>query len=62
MYSFHSANWWRHLWEKTGIVDVTLAEPLQDGKEIWKKTADFELHDADTENYLTLIMMTAIKK
>ncbi|MFN7249545.1 MAG: SAM-dependent methyltransferase [Anaerobacillus sp.] len=62
MYSFHSANWWRQLWEKTGIVDVTLAESLQDGKEIWRKTADFELHEADTENYLTLIMMTAVKK
>jgi hypothetical protein len=26
------------------------------------KTADFELHEADTENYLTLIMMTAVKE
>jgi len=62
MYSFHSAKWWRELWRKTDIVDVTYAETIQEGKELWRSTADFDLHDADSEGYLTLIAMTAIKK
>ncbi|GFZ31395.1 SAM-dependent methyltransferase [Clostridium zeae] len=62
MYCFHSASWWKELWSKTGIVDVTYADTIEDGKELWRTTADFDLHDADIENYLTLIAMTAIKK
>ncbi len=62
MYCFHSAKWWYKLWQKTGIVDVTYAESIEDGKEIWRATADYDLHDADSENYLTLIAMTATKK
>jgi cyclopropane fatty-acyl-phospholipid synthase-like methyltransferase len=60
--TFHSAQWWRGLWEETGTVDVTKAENIPNGKEIWRATADFDLHDADTENYLALILMTAVKK
>jgi cyclopropane fatty-acyl-phospholipid synthase-like methyltransferase len=62
MYCFHSAKWWHELWKKTGIVDVTYAETIEDGKEIWRATADFDLHNADSEDYLTLIAMTATKK
>jgi cyclopropane fatty-acyl-phospholipid synthase-like methyltransferase len=62
MYCFHSAKWWHNLWQKTGIVDVTHANSIPDGKALWNLTADFDLHAADFENYLTLISMTAIKK
>lgn len=62
MYAWHSANWWKHLWQKSGLVQVTCAEEIPDGKAIWRMTADDELHDADTENYLTLMLMTAIRK
>jgi len=62
MYAWHSAQWWRQLWQKSGLVDVTYAEEIPDGKEIWRATADGDLHDLDTENYLTLMLMTAIKK
>lgn len=62
MYCFHSAEWWRQLWQKTDIVEVNYAEAIEDGKEIWRATADYDLHDADTENYLTLVAMTATKK
>jgi SAM-dependent methyltransferase len=60
--TFHSVKWWRGLWEESGAVDVTCAEDIPDGKEIWRRTADFDLHAADTENHLTLLLMTAIKK
>ena len=62
MFAFHSASWWRDLWEKTGLVDVTFAGDVPDGKELWRVMCDKDLHDADTEGYLTLFMMTAVKK
>ncbi|MDF2943879.1 MAG: Cyclopropane-fatty-acyl-phospholipid synthase [Herbinix sp.] len=62
MYAWHSAKWWQNLWQKSGLVEVTCAEEIPDGKSIWQMTADFDLHAADTENYLTLILMTATKK
>lgn len=62
MYAWHSAKWWRNMWQKTNLVDVAYAEDIPDGKALWRATADFELHDADTENYLTLMLMTAVKK
>jgi ubiquinone/menaquinone biosynthesis C-methylase UbiE len=62
MYAWHSAEWWLNLWQKSGLVDVTCAEEIPDGKAIWSMTADYELHEADIENYLTLILMTATKK
>jgi hypothetical protein len=62
MYAWHSAGWWRKLWEKSGLVEVTYADEIPDGKEIWRTTSDYELHDADVERYLTLTLMTALKK
>lgn len=62
MYSFHSAEWWHEMWEKTGMVNITHAAAIPEGKALWRATADFDLHDSDTENYLTLVMMTAVKK
>lgn len=62
MYAWHSAKWWKNLWQKSGMVDVAYAEEIPDGKTIWRMSADQELHDADTENYLTLMLMTATKK
>lgn len=62
MYAWHSSKWWSQMWQKSGLVEVTCAEDIPDGKNIWRATADFDLHDADTENYLTLMLMTATKK
>jgi cyclopropane fatty-acyl-phospholipid synthase-like methyltransferase len=33
--AFHSADWWRRHWEKTGLVDVQLAEWLPGGHDLW---------------------------
>jgi len=34
-WSFHSADWWRHHWAKTGLVDVQVAEPIPDSWRHW---------------------------
>ncbi|MDL2246233.1 methyltransferase domain-containing protein [Methanobrevibacter sp. OttesenSCG-928-K11] len=35
MFSFHSKEWWKSLWEKTGIVNITSCYNIPDSKEIW---------------------------
>jgi hypothetical protein len=72
MFSFHSAGWWRHLWEKTGIAEIRSCYDIPDPKAIWYPWAhwakehlgfdDVEFLDADTENQIALIVMTAVKK
>ncbi len=34
-WAFHSADWWRRHWERTGIVDVAVADTLPDGWRCW---------------------------
>ena len=74
LFTFHSGAWWRHLWEKTGIAEITACYDIPDPKEIWRPWAvweeqnmDFEIHDtdflnADTNNDIALIAMSAVKK
>ena len=34
-WAFHSAAWWRRHWERTGIVDVEIADTMPDGWKFW---------------------------
>ncbi len=34
--SLHSASWWRRHWERSGIVDVAVADTLPDGWGLWR--------------------------
>jgi len=72
MFSFHSKSWWRHLWEKTGIVEIKACYDMEDPKKIWRSWAewskenlgfnDLEFLEADTDNNISLIVMSGIKK
>ena len=72
MFSLHSGAWWRHLWEKTGLVEITACYDIENVKEIWQPWAkwarehmDFNDDDflaADTNNDVAFIIMTAKKK
>jgi cyclopropane fatty-acyl-phospholipid synthase-like methyltransferase len=33
--SMHSSAWWRRHWERTGIVDIELADTMPDGWKLW---------------------------
>ena len=35
MWCLHSAAWWRRHWERTGIVDIELADSMPDGWKLW---------------------------
>lgn len=63
MYTWHSAKWWKYHWEKTDLVEIVHCEAITDGKALWKAShCDEELLEADTEDYLTFILMVARKK
>lgn len=72
MFSFHSKDWWRHLWEKTGIVKITACYDMEEPKEIWRPWADWakehfgfndvEFLNSDTNNDVALIVMSGIGK
>ena len=38
--SFHSPDWWRRHWEKTGFVEVELADMIPDGWKHWQKSGE----------------------
>jgi SAM-dependent methyltransferase len=33
--TFRSASWWRALWERSGVVDVSVADEIPGGRELW---------------------------
>jgi hypothetical protein len=35
-YSLHSADWWRRHWERTGILDITVADTMPEGWRFWR--------------------------
>jgi len=39
LYTFHSKNWWRTLWEKTGLCEITDCYDLEDPKGLWRPWA-----------------------
>lgn len=72
MFTFHSGAWWRHLWEKTGLAEITACYDIADPKDIWRPWAiwskehlkfnDEEFINADTGDDIALIVMAARKK
>lgn len=35
LWCLHSADWWRRHWERTGILDITTADTMPDGCQLW---------------------------
>jgi cyclopropane fatty-acyl-phospholipid synthase-like methyltransferase len=63
MYTWHSADWWKYHWEKTGLVDIEFAGFIPDGKKLWiASDCDQELLKRDYEDYLTFVLLVARKK
>ena len=74
-WSFHTADWWRHLWARTGLVDVEIADVLPDGWRFWLQyekaceeagtlifPSEEEVLEADAGRYLALIRMVGQRK
>jgi len=73
LFSFHSKDWWRHLWEKTEIANITACYDMENPKEVWMPWAkwsaehmpeigdDVQFLADDTHDDLALIVMAAVK-
>jgi len=49
LFTFHSKEWWRTLWEKTGLCEITACYDLDDPKAIWQPWAEWSLENFDKE-------------
>ena len=61
LWCLHSAPWWRRHWERTGIVDIVVADTLPDGWRLWRdwhrviapaNKAEIQALEADQGRYL----------
>src|SRR5262245_30111128 len=49
LWGLHSAEWWRQHWERTGILQIELADTLHDGWQFWLAWHHAVAHDNATE-------------
>ena len=73
LFSFHSKDWWRHLWEKTGIAEIIACYDMENPKALWMPWAvwskehmpeigdDVQFLADDTDGDLAFIVMAARK-
>jgi len=41
LFTFHSGQWWKKLWEKTGLCDIVTCYDLEEPKALWQPWADW---------------------
>ena len=67
----HSAAWWRRHWERTGIVDIDLADTLLDGWQLWRdwqtvlapdNAAEIQALEADRGRYLGYVRIVGRRR
>jgi SAM-dependent methyltransferase len=49
MFTFHSKDWWRKLWEKTGLCEITACYDIENPKEIWRGWAEWADRNKDAD-------------
>jgi ubiquinone/menaquinone biosynthesis C-methylase UbiE len=50
-WTWHPAEWWHHLWARTGLVDVECAENMPEAWEVWHRSEEAESALKDPEAY-----------
>ncbi len=74
-FSFHTVEWWRQLWDRTGLVEVGVADSMPDGWRVWLQhekaveaagagrfPSDAEAIEADGGQYIGFVRMVARRK
>jgi cyclopropane fatty-acyl-phospholipid synthase-like methyltransferase len=70
-WALHSLAWWRHLWERTGLVDITAADSMADGWKLWAhwqraawpdNLAEIEMVEADAGRYFTYFRLVGRRR
>jgi len=71
MCCLHSASWWRRHWERTGILDIEVADTLQDGWRFWREwqtevapdnTVEIQAVEADRGRYLGYVRLVGRRR
>jgi cyclopropane fatty-acyl-phospholipid synthase-like methyltransferase len=71
LWCLHSAAWWRRHWERTGIVDVAVADTMPDGWQRWldwhrvvapDNAAEIQALEADRGEYLGYVRVVAHRR
>lgn len=62
MFTFHNNKWWRKLWEKTGLVEITACYDIEDAHGVWlREDAWHEYVEADIDKDIAFVVMAAKK-
>ena len=70
LHCLHSPPWWRSHWQRTGLVDVTLADTMADGTQRWvdwqrvvapDNLAEIDAVGADAGDYLAYVRVVAAR-
>ena len=71
MLCIHSATWWRRHWERTGIVDIELADTMPDGWQLWvdwhklvapENRIEIQAVESDRGEYLGYVRMVGRRR
>jgi ubiquinone/menaquinone biosynthesis C-methylase UbiE len=71
MWCLHSAVWWRRHWERTGILDVELADTMPEGWQVWlawqrmaspENLTEIQALEADRGSYLGYVRVAGRRR
>ncbi len=71
LWCLHSADWWRRHWERTGIMDIVLADAMPDGWQSWldwhttafpENRPEIEALEADRGEYLGYVRLVGRRR
>jgi cyclopropane fatty-acyl-phospholipid synthase-like methyltransferase len=71
LWCLHSANWWRQHWERTGIMDIDLADTMSNGWQLWldwhkvvapDNQAEIKALEADRGSYLGYVRLVGRRR
>ncbi len=71
MYCLHSATWWRRHWERTGILEIDVADTLAHGWQMWRdwqavvaadNTVEIQAVEADRGRYLGYVRLVGRRR
>lgn len=71
MYCLHSASWWRRHWQRTGILDIEVADTLAHGWQLWRdwqmlvapdNAGEIQAVEADRGRYLGYVRLVGRRR
>ena len=70
-WALHSVAWWRQHWERTGLVEITTSDTMEDGWKLWSQwqreawpdnTVEIETLEKDAGRFLTYVRLVGHRR